>query len=132
MVFLLVFFIFLLIVALSIAWTIALGAPWIPTSMKMVHKMLILADVKPDDLVYDLGCGDGRIVITAAKEYGARGVGIDIDPQRIQESEAGAIEAGVENDIDVKTRPRMPNIDKIHRCKAAQFFIRDSLRIICR
>jgi len=54
-----------------------------------------MAKVTKDDTVYDLGCGDGRFVITAAKKYGARGVGIDIDPQRVQESQKNAIEAGV-------------------------------------
>lgn len=59
--------------------------------------MLKLADVKSSDIVYDLGCGDGRIVIAAAKEYGAHGVGIDIDPKRIQEAKENARKAGVEN-----------------------------------
>jgi cyclopropane fatty-acyl-phospholipid synthase-like methyltransferase len=58
--------------------------------------MLNLADVKRTDFVYDLGCGDGRIVIAAAKTYGARGVGIDIDPERIREAEENAKKAGVE------------------------------------
>jgi ribosomal protein L11 methylase PrmA len=58
--------------------------------------MLKLAEVKKSDVVYDLGCGDGRIVIAAAREYGARGVGIDINPERIQEAEANARKAGVE------------------------------------
>lgn len=57
--------------------------------------MLELAEVTPRDVVYDLGCGDGRIVIAAAKEFGARGVGIDIDPARIAESEKNARKAGV-------------------------------------
>ena len=59
--------------------------------------MLTLAEVGPDDLVYDLGCGDGRIVVAAARDYGARGVGFDIDPQRIAESKARASAAGVEH-----------------------------------
>lgn len=78
-------FIILLIlfaVIISISWTIAWGAPWVPTSMKNVHKMLKLADLKPDELLYDLGCGDGRIIITAARYYGARAVGIELDPLR--------------------------------------------------
>ena len=58
--------------------------------------MLKLADVTKTDTVYDLGCGDGRIVIAAAKEYGAHGVGIDINPERIQEAEGNAKKAGVE------------------------------------
>jgi predicted RNA methylase len=50
--------------------------------MKMVHKMLAMAEVGPDDLVYDLGCGDGRMIITAARRYGAKAVGVEIDPLR--------------------------------------------------
>jgi len=72
-------------------------APYVPTPMDVVEKMLEMADVDADDLIYDIGCGDGRIVITAARKYGARGVGIDIDPQRIKESHEGAAEAGVED-----------------------------------
>src|SRR5713101_6498544 len=71
--------------------------PYVPTTEEAVQAMLKLADVKKTDVVYDLGCGDGRIVIAAAKNYGARGVGIDIDPQRIQEANENAKKAGVEN-----------------------------------
>jgi SAM-dependent methyltransferase len=70
--------------------------PYVPTTEEAVKAMLKLADVKPSDIVYDLGCGDGRIVIAAAKEYGAHGVGIDINPERIQEAEENAKKAGVE------------------------------------
>ena len=59
--------------------------------------MLTLAEVTRDDIVYDIGCGDGRIVITAAQRFGARGVGIDIDPQRIAEANANAERAGVQH-----------------------------------
>ncbi|HKQ73199.1 MAG TPA: methyltransferase domain-containing protein [Blastocatellia bacterium] len=68
---------------------------FVPTPEEVVEKMLELAKVGKDDVVYDLGCGDGRIVIAAAKKYGARGVGVDIDPQRIKESEENARQAGV-------------------------------------
>jgi precorrin-6B methylase 2 len=71
--------------------------PYVPTSGEGVKAMLKLADVKNTDVVYDLGCGDGRIVIAAAKNYGARAVGIDIDPKRIQEARENARRAGVEN-----------------------------------
>ena len=71
--------------------------PFVPTTEEAVRAMLNLADVKNTDIVYDLGCGDGRIVIAAAKTYGARGVGIDIDPDRIQEARENAKKAGVEN-----------------------------------
>jgi SAM-dependent methyltransferase len=71
--------------------------PFVPTTQEAVEAMLKLADVKKSDIVYDLGCGDGRIVIAAAKLYGAHGVGIDIDPQRIKEAKENAKKAGVEN-----------------------------------
>lgn len=71
--------------------------PFVPTTEAGVKTMLKLADVKSTDVVYDLGCGDGRIVIAAAKEYGAHAVGIDIDPKRIAESKENARRAGVEN-----------------------------------
>jgi SAM-dependent methyltransferase len=59
---------------------------FVPTPQDVVDKMLELAKVQKDDLVYDLGCGDGRIVVTAAKRYGCRAIGYDIDPQRVKES----------------------------------------------
>jgi SAM-dependent methyltransferase len=62
------------------------GAVFIPTPHDVVAKMLELAAVGKDDVVYDLGCGDGRIVIAAAKKYGCRAVGVDIDPMRVEES----------------------------------------------
>lgn len=60
--------------------------PYVPTRQNVVEAMLSLAKVGKEDVVYDLGCGDGRIVITSAKLYGTNGVGIDIDPQRIKEA----------------------------------------------
>ena len=70
-------------------------APAYPTPQAVVERMLALADVKPNEIVYDLGCGDGRIVIAAAKQFGARGVGVDIDPLRITESRENAAKARV-------------------------------------
>ena len=64
-----------------------------PSSAEITRAILQLAQVKPSDVVYDLGCGDGRIVIAAAKEFGARAIGIDIDPERIRESNANARKA---------------------------------------
>jgi cyclopropane fatty-acyl-phospholipid synthase-like methyltransferase len=63
--------------------------------MDVVGAMLQLAKVNAGDVVYDLGCGDGRIVITAARQFGARGVSVDIDPRRIAESRENARQAGV-------------------------------------
>ena len=70
-------------------------APYVPTPPDVVTRMLTLAGVTARDVVYDLGCGDGRIVIAAARTFGARGVGVDIDPQRIEESRANARRDGV-------------------------------------
>ncbi len=74
---------------------------FVPTREAVVEAMLKAAKVGPNDIVYDLGCGDGRIVIAAAK-LGARGVGIDIDPQRIKEANANAAEAGVSGKVDFR------------------------------
>ena len=71
--------------------------PFVPTTDEAVQAMLKLADVKKTDVVYDLGCGDGRIVIAAAKSYGAHAIGIDINPVRIAEARENAKIAGVEN-----------------------------------
>jgi SAM-dependent methyltransferase len=69
--------------------------PYVPTPQETVDEMLRLARVSRNDVVYDLGSGDGRIVISAARKHGARGVGIDIDPVRIQEANENARKAGV-------------------------------------
>ena len=95
---------------LLIGWLLALSVPTLPAQQKplrapdvpfepspahVVDEMLKLADVRKGDVLYDLGCGDGRIVIAAARQFGARGVGIDIDPQRIRDSLANARSAGL-------------------------------------
>ena len=72
---------------------------FVPTPQEVVDAMLKLAKVTKNDVVYDLGSGDGRIPITAAKTYGARGVGIDIDPQRIKEANENAQKAGVTDKV---------------------------------
>jgi SAM-dependent methyltransferase len=68
---------------------------FVATDMEVVHAMLDAAKVGPDDVVYDLGCGDGRIVVTAAHRHGARGIGVDLDPERIREATDNAGRAGV-------------------------------------
>lgn len=72
-----------------------LDAPYVPTPPRVVDAMLEMARVTAQDVVYDLGCGDGRIPIEAALKYGARGVGIDLDPKRIEEATENAKAAGV-------------------------------------
>lgn len=68
---------------------------WVASDLAVVTAMLEAANVKPGDVVYDLGCGDGRIVITAASRFGARGVGVDLDPDRIREARMNAVLARV-------------------------------------
>lgn len=76
-----------------------LDVPYVPTNQKVVDAMLELAQVDGDDILYDLGCGDGRIVVTAAKKYGTQGTGVDIDPQRISEANANAEKAQVTDKV---------------------------------
>jgi SAM-dependent methyltransferase len=78
---------------------VKLDVPYVSTPQSVVEAMLRLAAVREGDLVYDLGCGDGRIVITAAREFGARGIGIDIDPRRIEEANALARRNGVQASV---------------------------------
>jgi precorrin-6B methylase 2 len=97
----------LLLLGLLLAAAVAAGAqettvkrkdpdvPYVPTPERVVDEMLRMANVTSKDILYDLGSGDGRIVITAARRYGARGVGIDIDPERIREANENAQKAGV-------------------------------------
>jgi len=73
--------------------------PFVPTSQDLVVEMLKLANVNKDDVVYDLGCGDGRIVVTAAKQYGAHAVGVDINPERIKEATENARRADVSDKV---------------------------------
>ena len=77
-------------------------APYVPTPQDVVDRMLILAGVQKSDFVVDLGCGDGRIPVTAAKTYGARGLGVDIDPVRVAEANANAKAAGVAHLVTFK------------------------------
>ena len=77
-------------------------APYVPTPQEVVDRMLAIANVQKGDLVVDLGCGDGRIPVTAAKKYGARGLGVDIDPVRIAEAHANAKAAGVEHLVEFR------------------------------
>jgi SAM-dependent methyltransferase len=79
-------------------------APYIPTPQDVVDKMVELAEVDGDDLLYDLGCGDGRIVVTAAKRYGCRAVGFDNNPQRVKDSLENVKKGGVESLVTIEQK----------------------------
>lgn len=80
-------------------WDYQYDVPFVPTPYEVVNEMIRIAGVGKDDILYDLGCGDGRIVITAVKKTGCKGIGIDLNPVRIEESKKNAAEAGVENRV---------------------------------
>lgn len=75
--------------------SLKLDIGYIPCHPIIVDAMLTLAEITQDDTVYDLGCGDGRIIITAAQKYKVKGVGIDLDPRRIEEAKINALQTGV-------------------------------------
>ena len=75
---------------------------YLPTPQRLVDLMLLMAEVKKDDLLYDLGSGDGRLVITAAKTYGARGIGIEIDPELIAIAKRNAARAKVQDKVEFR------------------------------
>jgi SAM-dependent methyltransferase len=89
-------------------WTTYTGPPsaigFVPTPQPVVEAMLELAQVRPGELVVDLGCGDGRIVVTAARKHGARGVGFDLDPELLQAARAAAAVAGVRHSVAFRRR----------------------------
>src|SRR5438128_835985 len=101
--------------------------PFVPTTDEAVLAMLKLADVKKSYAVYDLGCGDGRIVIAAAKNYGARAVGVDIDPRRIQEAKENARKAGVEDLVRFEEKDLFQA--DIHEASVVTLFLLSSVNL---
>ena len=83
------------------SYTRRFGAPWVPTPYKITRRMLVLADVKPGDILYDLGSGDGRVIIEAARSFGAKAVGIEIDPLRFLWTKAKIFFLGLSGKVDV-------------------------------
>ena len=77
------------------------NAPFVRTPEEVVDKMLELAGPQPDELLYDLGCGDGRIVVRATEKYGCRAIGFDIDPQRVEEARESARRNGVDDRVTI-------------------------------
>jgi SAM-dependent methyltransferase len=98
---------------------------YFPTTPAAVDKMLQLAEVKAGDFVVDLGCGDGRINIAAAQRFGARGLGVDFDPQRIVEADAKAREAGVADKVEF----RKDNLFDTENSRASVLTLYHSLKI---
>lgn len=93
--------------------------PYVATPQVIVDKLLEMAAIKSGDVVYDLGCGDGRVVVTAAKRYGVKAVGVDIDPQRVKESLANARENKVEHLVSI----RQKDIFKMDLSEASVVFL---------
>lgn len=102
---------------------------YVPTPQSVVDAMLKLAKVGKNDVVYDLGCGDGRIVITAAKQFGARGVGIDIDPKRIAESNANAVTAGVTDRVTFKHTDIFADSTNLSEATVVTLYLLPSLNV---
>jgi SAM-dependent methyltransferase len=75
-------FFLIMVFLMSLVWTNSKGAPWVPTSRAVIHRMLEMAQLRPGEVLYDLGCGDGRVLITAARRFGARAVGVEVDLSR--------------------------------------------------
>lgn len=100
-----VIFYFILLTLLFTEKILYPQVPYVPTPEHVVEGMLSLAQVNSKDVVYDLGCGDGRIVVTAAKKYGARGIGVDNNPERIRESWANAKQSNLSSpQVDFRTQ----------------------------
>lgn len=116
----------LTVMAFCVASAAAQDVPYVPTTEPAVDAMLKLANVTKNDVLYDLGCGDGRIVIAAAK-LGARGVGIDIDPVRIQEATENARKAGVEDRVKF-IRQDLFQAD-IHEATVVSLFLLSSVNL---
>ncbi|MCS7014723.1 MAG: TIGR03000 domain-containing protein [Gemmatales bacterium] len=95
---------------------------FVPTSEEVVLKMLEVAKVTKDDIVYDLGCGDGRIVVLAAKKFGARGVGVDIDPDRVKEANEKVRKEGVEKLVEIRLGDAL-NVPDISRATVVTLYM---------
>ncbi len=96
---------------------------YVPTEQVVVDKMLDMAKIKKDDIVFDLGCGDGRIVVTAAKKYGCKGVGVDIDPARIKDSLEVMRKAGVGKElVDIRQGDAL-KVKDLERATVVMFYM---------
>jgi len=97
---------------------------YVPTPQPVVDKMLDMAKVTDKDMVFDLGCGDGRVVATAAKKYGAKGVGIDIDPERIKDSLKTVKDLGVEKLVEIRQGDAL-NVRDLEKATVVMLYMLD-------
>lgn len=107
--------------AVWVGWNLTLDALWQPTDRVTVRRILFLAEVKPGECVVDLGCGDGRIVIAAARLFGAQGIGIEIDPARVLWARGWAVLAGVKDRVRI-VRKDMYKVD-LHSADVVVLFL---------
>jgi len=101
--------------------------PYVPTPDNVVEMMLKLANIQPGDVLYDLGSGDGRIVINAAKRFGIRGVGIDINPERIKEANENAKRAGVTDKVTFRKNDLFQ--EDIHEATVVTLYLLPSVNL---
>src|SRR5512147_664640 len=99
----------LILVAISVLFDHSVGAaqesiPFVPSPMYVVQKMIEVAQIKKGDILYDMGSGDGRIVIEAAKKYGIRGVGIDLNPELVAKAKENAANEGVSDLVEFRAQ----------------------------
>jgi ubiquinone/menaquinone biosynthesis C-methylase UbiE len=97
---------------------------YVPTPQSVVDKMLDMAKVTSKDVVFDLGCGDGRVVATAAKKFGAKGVGIDIDPDRIKDSNKTVKDLGVEKLVEIRQGDAL-NVKDLEKATVVMLYMLD-------
>jgi uncharacterized protein (TIGR03000 family) len=102
---------------------------YVPTPDNVVDRMLDMAKVTRNDFLFDLGCGDGRIVIAAAKKHGARGVGIDIDPARIAEANENARKAGVQDLVEFRQGDIFKKIDDLNKATVVTLYLYPDLNL---
>ena len=107
-----------------------LDVPYVPTHQRAVEEMLKLAKVTADDYVIDLGCGDGRIVVMAAKKHKAHGLGVDLDPKRVRESKKNASKAGVSDLVEFRKEDVMKT--DIRRASVVTLFLLEEVNVLLR
>jgi len=91
-----------LLILLAYSYSVFYDVPFVPTPMRIVRRMLSMAELKPGEVLYDLGSGDGRVIITAAEEFGARAVGVELNPIRVYLSKLRVSRLGLQDRVEVR------------------------------